>query len=43
MTNRSERTPNVSGTDLKGIMIHETRTSFENKTRNSAVAGAARA
>jgi hypothetical protein len=34
LSNRSERPPNVAASDLKGIMIHETRTSFE-KTRNS--------
>lgn len=35
MTNHSERTPKITGGDLKGIMIHETtRTSFD-KARNS--------
>ena len=29
MTNMSERTPQVPGGDLKGILIHETRTSFD--------------
>lgn len=33
VTNHSERMPRVPGGDLKGIMIHETRTSFD-KTRN---------
>lgn len=39
MTNHSERTPKVTGGDLKGIMIHETtRTSFD-RARNSVQAG----
>ena len=29
MTNRSERTPKIGSGDLKGIMIHETRSNYQ--------------
>ena len=37
LDNKSERTPKIAGGDLKGIMIHETRSSFD-RSRNSGAA-----